>query len=82
MHAYCLWVETLDSMVCREYLQMERACSLQQDDSLPREQQQEKASDDSAINKRNRVEATHGLLCAGLHQGKKELPSYGSLLSE
>jgi len=45
MYAYNLWLEELDSMVCREYLQMERACRLQQDDRLLREKQQEKATE-------------------------------------
>ena len=39
MYAYYLWVETLDSTVRRDYLQMERTCRLQQDDRLLREQQ-------------------------------------------
>jgi hypothetical protein len=82
MYAYYLWVEALDSTVYRKYLQMERACKLQQDDSLLREQQQEKANDVSAISNRNSVKTMHGLLCAGILRGRKELRSSGSLLSD
>ena len=82
MYAYYLWVETLNSTVCGEYLQMERACKLQQDDSLLREQQQEKANDGSAISNRTSVKTTQGLKCAGLNRGRKQLRSSESLLSE
>jgi len=82
MYAYYLWVEALDSTVCREYLQMERACKLQQDDSLLREKQQEKVNDGSAISNRGRVKKMQGPLCAGFERGRKELCSSGSLLSQ
>jgi hypothetical protein len=78
MYAYYLWVETLNSMLCWEYLQMERACRLQQDDRLLCEQQQEKANDSSAFSNRNRVKIWQGMLCAGLQRERKELCSSGS----
>jgi hypothetical protein len=44
IYAYYLWVEASDPMVCGEYLQMEKACRLKQDDRLFRGKQQEKAN--------------------------------------